>query len=763
MFGFSLSARALNGRTAQRLFLTALLLATTLLAINAPLRPTHAATFTVTSLNDSGAGSLRATIDLANAAPGADTIDFQAGLTGTIPLATSLPALSADVTIIGPGAATVTVSGQDILGVRPFAVNTGVTASIDGLTIADGNSAGNGGGILNNGTLTVTNSTISGNTAGDGNGGGIGNTGTVTVTNNTISGNTADFGGGIDNFGTGTVTNSTISGNTASSGGGGINNARTLTVTNSTISGNTAAFAGGGIGNANTLTVTNSTISGNTAAFGGGGIDNTDTGTLAITNSTISNNAADFGGGGILNSIFNIDKLTVTSTIVARNMAATNGPDILGAVTANDSLIGDTTDATITGTNNLLNADPLLGPLQTNGGPTFTMALLTDSPAIDAGSNSLGLVTDQRGPGFPRAVGAGPDIGAVEVQLSVTIEQAAAQADPTSTSPINFTVTFSETVTGFATGDVTLAGSAGATTGTVTGAGTTYNVAVTGMTGDGTVIASLAAAVADGNFASTSIDNSVTFTLPATPTPSPDPIPVPLDGDDDTNGTDPLDPSDPPPTTTIFTDGFESGALTSWTSTNPSGTTYQGDSSIDFTGLEQGLRVSGLADGPASIESATEGIEGDVFAIFAWDAATQAWLSFHVGAPSFLNTLTVLTPGQAVVVLTDDPDGVVWNMGSAIVEARDVELRAGFNFVGWTGPELAPIADVMAGLGDAVESLFMLNPQTGTFLSYFAAGPDFVNDLDAVPYSRAIWVMVTSDVTWTIPARDTGAIAAALR
>ncbi|MBN2353736.1 MAG: chitobiase/beta-hexosaminidase C-terminal domain-containing protein [Spirochaetales bacterium] len=99
---------------------------------------------------------------------------------------------------------------------------------------------------------------------------------------------------------------------------------------------------------------------------------------------------------------------------------------------------------------------------------------------------------------------------------TVTVEQAGGQADPTNASPINFTVVFSESVTDFATGDVTLTGTAGAATGTVTGSGTTYNVAVSGMTGDGTVIASLAVGMAhdaagNGNDASTSTDNTVSY------------------------------------------------------------------------------------------------------------------------------------------------------------------------------------------------------------------------------------------------------------
>src|SRR6185437_9772534 len=99
---------------------------------------------------------------------------------------------------------------------------------------------------------------------------------------------------------------------------------------------------------------------------------------------------------------------------------------------------------------------------------------------------------------------------------TVTINQAGSQADPTNTSPINFTVVFSEPVGDFATGDVTLSGTAGATTAVVTGSGTTYNVAVSGMTGNGTVIASLAAGVAhdaaaNASAASTSTDNTVTY------------------------------------------------------------------------------------------------------------------------------------------------------------------------------------------------------------------------------------------------------------
>jgi hypothetical protein len=103
-----------------------------------------------------------------------------------------------------------------------------------------------------------------------------------------------------------------------------------------------------------------------------------------------------------------------------------------------------------------------------------------------------------------------------DTQPTVTINQAANQTDPTNAWPINFTVVFSEPVTDFTTGDVMLSGTAGATTAIVTGSGTTYNVAVSGMTGSGTVIPTIAAGVAHGsinnaNLASTSDDSTVVY------------------------------------------------------------------------------------------------------------------------------------------------------------------------------------------------------------------------------------------------------------
>src|SRR5262245_24376144 len=208
-------------------------------------------TFHVTTLADSGAGSLRAAVAQANALPGADTIDFQPGLTGTIALTGGQLDLTDDLTITGPGADTLTVSGSNIS--RVFTVGAGKTVLISGLTIARGNAgSGGGGGILNSGgTLTVRDSTFTGNAAVTG--GGIDSAnGRLTVSGSTFTRNAATgpfgSGGGIAKvFGTAAVSGSTFTGNSAGLVGGGIESFRgALTVSDSTFTGN-AAVTGGGI------------------------------------------------------------------------------------------------------------------------------------------------------------------------------------------------------------------------------------------------------------------------------------------------------------------------------------------------------------------------------------------------------------------------------------------------------------------------------------------------------------------------------------
>src|SRR5262245_44795183 len=195
---------------------------------------------TVMNLFDSGLGSLRqALLDT----PAGGTVDFQSGLTGTIPLTSGELAISKNLTITGPGASALTVSGNHAS--RVFDIAAGFTVAISGLTIADGSvTNANGGGILNAGTLTLTDCLLSGNSTSGmfttGNGGGIYNSGgTLTITASTLMNNSASGavgGGGISNqSGTLTITESTFSHNSAADGGGIDNeNGGILTVSGST-------------------------------------------------------------------------------------------------------------------------------------------------------------------------------------------------------------------------------------------------------------------------------------------------------------------------------------------------------------------------------------------------------------------------------------------------------------------------------------------------------------------------------------------------
>jgi len=325
-----------------------------------------------------------------------------------------------------------------------------------------GNSAAVGGGIATfSGAVTLTNSSVSGNVSSSNGGGIFTYSGEVTLANSTINGNSAINGGGLYNqSGTVNVTDSTISGNSATSDGGGIHQRDTSTITgstisdnsavrgggiffpvdataninSSTISGNTASSKGGGIFNFGTATISSSTISSNSATADGGGIYNFVT--TNITNSTISENSTSGDGGGIYNSV--VAATTLDNAIVAENTAGTSGPDIdssFGSVNGSFNLIGDgtgqtglvnDTDGNLVGTSGSP-INPLLGSLADNGGPTQTHALLTGSPAIDAGDSSIVFNPaefDQRLDGFFRVIdgdglaGARMDIGAFELQAA---------------------------------------------------------------------------------------------------------------------------------------------------------------------------------------------------------------------------------------------------------------------------------------------------------------------------------------------------------
>ena len=284
--------------------------------------------------------------------------------------------------------------------------NFGTTLSIGNSSFL-GNLATGGGAILSRAgtTLTVDDSVFSGNGAQTG--GAIISEGIVTVARSTFSGNDSDTGGAIAIFGTLRVVDSSFWGNEARDGGG-ISMRGSGTVRRSTFAGNNAEDEGAGIDNGGTLAVSNSTFAGNTTLGGpGGGIESS--GTLTVVNSTLVGNGALEGAG-----IANEGTATLANTIVA---GSTHGGDCSGFDAAGTSNMADDSTCGLTFRQVRL-ARLRLGPLANNGGPTQTIALRRGSVAINAGDNAAaqGLVTDQRGPGYPRIVGPRVDIGAFEVQ-----------------------------------------------------------------------------------------------------------------------------------------------------------------------------------------------------------------------------------------------------------------------------------------------------------------------------------------------------------
>ncbi len=366
----------------------------------------------------------------------------------------------ADATISTNTAANVPIlPGEGAGGFGGGINNTGTLAVVD--TAFSGNSGvGSAGAILNSGTLSVTDCSFAGNTGGGymSPAGAIGNSGSATVSGSTFTGNTSyNGGGGISNSGTFSLTSSTLAGNSAFNNvGGGINNSGTMSISTTTFTGNSNQGPGGAIDNSGGLTVSASTFADNSAISSfnypgvfdlgdGGGIDNG--GTLSITNTTFNGNSASIGNtdqGGSGGAIFNGGTLSVTYVTIADNSVKGDGSAGGGigisagsniAVMFIDSIFDNPEGGNISGGSasnfqslghnlfsdnpgvpldptDLINVDPLLGPLAANGGPTQTMALLPGSPAIDAGIAVSGVTTDQRG--ITRPKGSSPDIGAFE-------------------------------------------------------------------------------------------------------------------------------------------------------------------------------------------------------------------------------------------------------------------------------------------------------------------------------------------------------------
>jgi hypothetical protein len=339
----------------------------------------RAATLTVTSTADSGAGSLREAIAMANAG---DTVVFASTLSGqTITLTSGELLMAKNLTISGPGASLLTISGGGAS--RLFNVSGAVTVTLSGMTLTGGYVNGDGGAILNSGGhLTVNECLVSSNTCSQ-NGGAI-----------IIAGGSA------------TVNNSALAGNDSGLYGGAIYvDGGRVTLNQSTLAGN-HAVAGGGIcvydpgqnqfppppGVEGIAEVFQSTIAGNTAAnFAGGGILNYG-GVVRIGSSLLVQH-----GGGMNYWFAGYNSAhEICGNVIIDDNSPLSGPGVT-----------QVTDAGL---------DP--SGLQDNGGLTPTIALLSSSPAIDAVTFTCAppAAFDQRGDGFPRLFGTGIDIGAFEWQ-----------------------------------------------------------------------------------------------------------------------------------------------------------------------------------------------------------------------------------------------------------------------------------------------------------------------------------------------------------
>jgi predicted outer membrane repeat protein len=383
-----------------------------LLAVLASAGPARAATFRVDDTHDlpdlspgdgqcrtsAGTCTLRAAIDEANALGGTHAIVLPAG-TYKLKIHGAL-GIRVNLMILGVGATRPVIDGNRIT--RVFSVHQGATVRIAGVTVQKGKAEG-GGGILNQGVLTLDRVLLRDNDAGTGVGGGV------------LS-EPAILPGGFASL---TLVNSAVTGNRAASGGGIYNELSTvLVVTGSTIDANKCGSAGGAIRARGDATITNSTISGNRAGLGGGIFAERG---VMLTNVTLHGNRADPGNqyGGAGGALAGYGLIALLNTIVADSPSHRNCHGNIQSFGAGRNL---DSGATCHLARSLSNVDPKLGSLKLNGGFTKTHALRPGSPAIDAGSNDRCPATDQRGVGRPQdGNGDGTaicDIGAYEASTS---------------------------------------------------------------------------------------------------------------------------------------------------------------------------------------------------------------------------------------------------------------------------------------------------------------------------------------------------------
>ncbi len=450
--------------------------------------PVFAATFSVDSTADSpsaepgdgtclskaGGCTLRAAVQEANASSVGNTIQIPSG-TYTLAIApegadfgrSGSLFLKGEVTIEGASATDTVIDGGGLA--RVFEIAQGSTVAISGVTVRGGAAkGGDGGGLLNRGSLNLQESTFSGNSAtadpgqSNGRGGAIHNEGkisamlvtlnenradgrggalfnapgaSVEMINGRIAGNLSltDEGGAVLNAGTLSLTMLPVRGNKASGGGGGVANVGgDLTLFDVALLENEAGANGGGLRNSGTAKLTNVTIGTNQAGASGGGIDNDGAGTLRLNNVTVVRNKAGTlqtgVGGGIHNGAGSV---SIVNTLLAENLAGQARSDCSGKVESRGfNLVATPMGCGIVGegAGNVLGKPAGLGKLEAHGGPVPSYALLPESMAIDAGNpakptgkDGTCALADQRGTKRPQAgrPGASPrcDIGAFEVTL----------------------------------------------------------------------------------------------------------------------------------------------------------------------------------------------------------------------------------------------------------------------------------------------------------------------------------------------------------
>lgn len=790
--------------------LVALAILATLAAVGLALRPApvQALAFTVTKTADTNDGScdtadcsLREAIIAANDSAGADTITVPSG-TYTLTLtgdseenaATGDLDITDDVTITGIAARQTIIDGNATD--RVFDVKADVVAEINTVTI-QGGKALNGGGIRNNGTLTLNDVTVTANTAGDSstsNGGGVLNVGTFTAVASRISGNdTTGSGAGIDNVGSATLTGTAVIGNIAALNGGGLNNSSgTLTIEGGsrieTNTANSAATGGGGIlaGNG-TATITDSTLRGNTAVTSGGAINVASNAIVSLTDSTVSANSASDGGaidvGGVV---------TITTSTLDGNQASDDGGALFlgsnGVLTAlNSTFSGNSaadeggalfagaggtatlTHATIANNsaaagggireaNGTVEVRNTIVALSTSGGDCSgtvnTVGVNLDSDgtcafALSSAAPGLDTLQDNGGPTFTHALQAGsPAINAALASACLVRDQRGVLR------PAAFC-----DIGAFERSLIDLIG----------------EIIWVPVTDDFAWFLRLTASN-DGDDGAANVTGTVT--LPPEVRFSSAPAECVLTSDETTGAeTVACDFGDLAAGASAAVDirvtTVQSGAAVAGATLTGIGEEQNlADNAAQATAQVQAATTTsvtlaaaewnlvGWHGPPTPVAEAIAGIAAQIDALFVFDTVTQGFLSFRPAAPPSLNSLITLETGQGIWLRRLDPRGtsIVWEQpAGALLPA--VQLRAGANLVLWRGADGLAIADAVAALTDAeLARLFLWDAAAQRFLSFDPTLPPSLAGLNTaatLPFGAGVWMIMRQDALWSFAAGGT--------